>query len=624
VGVATVVGLALTGGLGAAVWGLSVAIRERNSAQAAELDAKRDRTSAEKVTEFMQQMFAAIDPEIAQSRDAGLLKLMLDAAAERIERGELRDSPTSEAELRVRMASVYRTLAENERAEQIIAPAAEMMERARPGDLSARERVLEGLSALASARGRHNDAIRLGTELLELRRSLFGAEDGRVATALSAIGSNLFHQGKLKDAEAACTEALRIAGVQKDPATLGDIHNHLMAIYQAMGRLKEAARQGDMAIESLRDAGPGDHPQLAITMTSLVAVRGLQLGQFDEAEAMQREAIDMFRRLFPGGHPNLGTGLNNLGWILKAKGKNDEAGPLFTEALDIVQRYGDEQGALAAQIQINLGQIAMASGDWTLAERRAREALETCRRVFPQGHYITSFALSDLGKALREQGRYDQSAASYREATALQRQLLGPTNAYVATSLTGLAETLARQGRGGEGVAPLREVLSIRRGAKPPDRAAIASVQAQLAGALAVTGTLADAREGQQLAEECLATREELLKPDDWRLDNTRSILGATILAGVVLDAPGPPRERAERLDEARLLIIPAADRFVIHPELVPAPAREVTIRAALQRAVALCEALVSADPAPANAESLALWRRRQREFAPVPSATGG
>src|SRR5262249_19308745 len=85
-------------------------------------------------------------------------------------------------------------------------------------------------------------------------------------------------------------------------------------------------------------------------------------GEHARAEPLFREALDMRRALFPrhkfpDGHPDLALSLNNLASLLQARGEYARTEPLFREALDMRTAL-DQRFAAAAAIADALNLVA--------------------------------------------------------------------------------------------------------------------------------------------------------------------------------------------------------------------------------------------------------------------------
>ena len=87
----------------------------------------------------------------------------------------------------------------------------------------------------------------------------------------------------------------------------------------------------------LQSASPaivtGDrHPRTLISINNLGMLLKAQ-GKLDEAGVLYREALEASRATLGDRHPSTLSSINNLGMLLQAQGELDEAGVLLREAL---------------------------------------------------------------------------------------------------------------------------------------------------------------------------------------------------------------------------------------------------------------------------------------------------
>ncbi len=183
------------------------------------------------------------------------------------------------------------------------------------------------------------------------------------------------------------------------------------------GRISEAL---DQYLQASRKA-----PKDAEIWHMLTALHGMS-GSNDEAEVCCRKVISL--------HPSLHAAHNNLGTILKSKGRLDEAAACYRRALSLapndasaasnlatlLRETGDKDGALAqyqnalrikpdfAEAYSNLGALLQDIG-------RINEALQAYQRAV---HLQPSSPvwLFNFGCGLREAGRMDESARVFQRA----------------------------------------------------------------------------------------------------------------------------------------------------------------------------------------------------------------
>ena len=76
-----------------------------------------------------------------------------------------------------------------------------------------------------------------------------------------------------------------------------------------------------------------DHPSTLTSVNNLGSLLEAQ-GKLEEAEVLYRRALEGFERVLGVDHPNTLTSVNNLGWLLQDQGKLEEAEVLYRRALE--------------------------------------------------------------------------------------------------------------------------------------------------------------------------------------------------------------------------------------------------------------------------------------------------
>ena len=146
----------------------------------------------------------------------------------------------------------------------------------------------------------------------------------------------------------------------------------------------------------------------------------------------------MYKRLYPAdkypdGHPDLATSLNNLGFLLQARGEYGKAEPFYRDALDMYKRlypadkYPDGHPDLARSLN-NLGILLFKQGEYGKAELHCRDALDMYKRLFPpekypDGHPDLALSLSNLGDFLIARREYGKAADVLAEGAAMYDRL---------------------------------------------------------------------------------------------------------------------------------------------------------------------------------------------------------
>jgi tetratricopeptide (TPR) repeat protein len=153
------------------------------------------------------------------------------------------------------------------------------------GSIVARGYALSSSGDLATYRGQYAEA----KPLLEEARVLF--EESGVASALGRVLYRLsvvaWHQEDIDGAERLSRESIRTLLKLEDRGTLCEAQRQLAETLLLQGKLDEAERYAEAALETV---GAQDMSSQASTRYTLARVRRAQ-GRLDEAEKLLREAV---------------------------------------------------------------------------------------------------------------------------------------------------------------------------------------------------------------------------------------------------------------------------------------------------------------------------------------------
>ncbi len=376
--------------------------------QAREARAQRDK--AERVAEFMAEMLRGVEPGVARGRDTTMLTEMMNAAAARIERGELARAPEAELELRGTIGTTFRELALYDAAAKMLEPAVPLARALHPGDAVETAEAAGNLAQLLDDRGDLAAAEPLYREALTIDQRLFPGDDPRVATDLNNLAQMLADKGDLAAAEPLAREALAMRrrlypGDHEDVAESLNNLATLLGGPRGLGDLAAAEALFREALAMSRRLYPGDHPRVAGGINNLSVVLKNR-GDLAGAEALARETLEMRRRLFPGDHPYVATGLNNLAVVMMDRGELVEPEALLRESLAMRRRLYPEGHTSIATDLYNLARLMFARGDLAQAEPLYREAAELYERTQGKAYWPTANARMGLGRTLAGRQRF--------------------------------------------------------------------------------------------------------------------------------------------------------------------------------------------------------------------------
>ncbi len=383
--------------------------------QAREARAQRDK--AERVAEFMAEMLRGVEPGVARGRDTTMLTEMMNAAAGRIDRGELARAPEAELELRGTIGTAFRELALHDEAARMLVPAVPLARGLHSGDSAEIAEAVENLAQLLNDRGDLAAAEPLYREALAMDQRLFPGDNAQVATDLNNLSSLLADKGDLAASEPIARQALEVRRrlFPGDHEDLAESLNNLAHLQSGRGDLQGAIALFREALAMSRRLYPGDHPRVAGGLNNL-SVLLKNSGDLTGAEPLARETLEMRRRLFPGDHPYVATGLNNLALILQERGDLVAPEALFRESLAMRRRLYPEGHVSIATDLNNLAGLLLARNEPAAAEPLYREAAELYERTQGAGFWRTGIARLGLGRSLIALGRFAAAEPALVEA----------------------------------------------------------------------------------------------------------------------------------------------------------------------------------------------------------------
>lgn len=359
------------------VWFAAVQVVQKQRIQ-------RERDRANRVTDFMTEMFKVSDPSEARGGSITAREI-LDKASKEIDSG-LAGDPELQAQMMDVMGTVYYRLGLYSRAHSLLQRAAQIRIRVlgpeNPETLLSKHR----LAATLDSEGRFAEAEKLKRETLEARRRVLGPE----------------HPDTLRSATSLAGTIDRQAGDLADKAQQARLYS-------------EAEKLERETVDSyLRVLGP-QHPDTLASMTNLASTLDSE-GRYQEAEQLQREIFEVQRRII--GAENLETlgSMNNLAYSLERQRRYPEAEKLYAEALDIQRRVLGPEHPITLLSMDNLADTLAGLKRYAESEKLYRETVDARRRVLGPNHPDTARSTYALACVLARQGRRDQALSLLRNA----------------------------------------------------------------------------------------------------------------------------------------------------------------------------------------------------------------
>jgi predicted ATPase/DNA-binding SARP family transcriptional activator len=184
-------------------------------------------------------------------------------------------------------------------------------------------------------------------------------------------------------------------------------------------------------------------PQSRAKALRAASAIGLLRGDYELANGLARRALDLYRGA--GDSAGVARCLSNLGAILHAQNRLDEAATTLDECIAACEELGDER--LTAMARNNRGDVALSQGALDVAADQFEQSLDLLRSAGDVANVAR--ALYNLGAVALEQERLEDAGALLTEALELSREIGDDED--TAWCLIGLASVAAARERDEEG-----------------------------------------------------------------------------------------------------------------------------------------------------------------------------
>ncbi|HEX7049302.1 MAG TPA: tetratricopeptide repeat-containing protein kinase family protein, partial [Longimicrobiales bacterium] len=391
--------------------------RERDRAELAAARAELEAARANRVSQFLVNLFDVADPFSANAVRADSMTVRDFLIQRGTKVTELDDQPGVQLEVMNVVGHMYFSLGLYDQAKPLYDRALEL---ARELDPEGSDAMIEALNHrgelyriqgdLAAAEHDHREALRLG-------RALHSEPDVGVARALNGLGETLRESARYAEAEPVLREALaqRRAVFGERSVEAADGLNNLGLLLWQSGDPAAAEPLLEEALGIHRERLPPVHPMISAVLNNLALVRQ-SVGDPAGAEPLLREALDIKRQLFGAHHWRIANGLNNLASVLLELHRPAEAERFAREALTIVRGTFGEEHELAGLSLRWLASARAQQGDRAAAERYLRRSLDVLEASLPADHPRTAAARVRLADILLTRGRSAEARRLLQQA----------------------------------------------------------------------------------------------------------------------------------------------------------------------------------------------------------------
>ncbi|MFK7959244.1 MAG: tetratricopeptide repeat protein [Phycisphaerales bacterium] len=520
-------------------------------AKRAEHEAIKSATEAEQVATFLTDMLAGVGAQVAQGADTTLLRGILDKTATRVG-DELAGFPEVEAKVRSHLGETYVQIRDTERAEEnfnrsleLYRTLSEADETGNADDINVAQ-TIGNIAILRGSQSRLTEAVELHREAVAMWRRLAPADPTHVPRAEMHLANALVAVSEYEEADTLLARSL--AALREH---LGDVHLDVGVAYNSIANLRhrtsaydEAERSYRQAIETHRAALGDDHPFVTTNFHNLSMLLA-DMGRNRESIELHQQTLARCRELYPDGHEQIASHLVQLAMLYRYDdARSSEAPGLLAEAIELQTKLQGPSSHTVGASYSQLGKILFALRRMDEAVDAYERAAEIHQSIHGEQHNSVAVALQARARTLAEMGRFAEASDEYDRVLAIQTALFGDAHAEPATTLVNIGAMHRQAENYDAAVTAINRALEIFAAAGLDRTSAVAGSYENLGRIFRAQGRIEDSADALRHA---LEIRREVAGP------YARVTLGAGYaLAGTLIEI--------QAFDEAEALLLRALE----------------------------------------------------------------
>ncbi len=347
-------------------------------------------------------------------------------------------------------------------AREVVDKAARDLESAHDLDPAVRARLLQTLGQTYYSLGAFDRGEKLAREAYEAGRATLGPDDPLTLRARARVGRSQARRSQYDEAEATLREVLAAQTRRFGPDATDTLETtgYIAEVRENTGRFAEAeALLRDVLARGLRTLGSRDE-NVRWARRQLTSVLR-QAGKYDVADKELRAALADETRDFGADSPGALFLVNQLGSNLTFQQRYAEAETLLRASLENARKIlGPDHPNTLALLSCLVPPLQQ-QGKLDEAEKLAREAFLGNSRVTGPDSDDTITAMEALAVTLGMQHRSAESIDFLTRSLAARRRTLGPKSPFLQNSVQNLAFTLSYAGRHAEADPYYRESVEL-------------------------------------------------------------------------------------------------------------------------------------------------------------------
>lgn len=425
------------------VIGAAVVLSFKNHAIAVALDrVTQERERAEKVSDFMLQVFRSASPFVNFGREPTARDL-LDQAARGIQ-ADLGQQPEVQAVLLEEMGRSFRQMGQPDRAIDYLQDSLRIQRRLHGSDDARMGLILTELAIALRGTSRFEESDRIFAEALSVSRRSQGSYTD--AKLLVELGRLEMLRSNIQQAGEHFTLALQLMRELRGPTDteVGAVLVELSNVSVWADDLEQAEKTARAAVEIYKSA-PRYHPDRVMADFRLGEIL-MYRGRINDAAPLFERALAAQRVLYGSNNDVVADTLGSLAQVRVAQNNVEDGEKLIREALAMHRGSGSTEGNKIGHLQTLLATVLMRQSKFAEAESLLRDTLDIFAKNLPRDHQYVASAEHYLGESLLASGKLAQAEATLTEAmNRWKRTDAAPWRA--ARSASALGEVLYREGR---------------------------------------------------------------------------------------------------------------------------------------------------------------------------------
>lgn len=413
--VASLVGLVAVAAVSVAA---VIAVLAANNASAQRDEARAQASRAQATIDFLQNLLTSASPDNGGAGVSTRVVDVLDKAGGTLDATYGKD-PVTLGTLHDMLGTVYTQIDAGDKAQRQFERAVEVrssLPRTRENELALLTS-RGNLGSLAIAQGRFADAVPILQEVAAERTRLEGAQSKDLLATYSDLGFALRKTNDLPASKAAFVAAMGATppGMAESDVYLTMLNNYAQLLTN-MDDFPEAERLMKQVIEVRHRTSP-DSAQ-ALMVQSNLAFFYLEMGRHEEALREMQPLHDRALQIFGRDHQSYLYILNNLGTAYHRLGRNEEAVPMFREAIETYRR----RGPLTMDVVPPMGNLAGALSDLQRFDEAAtvsKECYELAIHLAGEKSQDSLIPMNNYAVNLRKAGKVDEAIAILRRVVQI-------------------------------------------------------------------------------------------------------------------------------------------------------------------------------------------------------------